>query len=83
MRETHFLKILPEFFEEVKEGRKNFAIRTMDRDFNVGEAVVLREYDPVLQSFTGRFIHKTIVYLITYKDFPDGICKDYCVFGME
>ncbi len=43
---THELKILPEYFKEVLLGNKNFEIRKNDRNFQVGDYVELREYDP-------------------------------------
>ncbi len=43
---THELKIWPEYFEFVKDGRKTFEVRKDDRGFSFGDAVVLKEWDP-------------------------------------
>lgn len=37
----HELKILPEYFEAVTSGRKQFEIRKNDRDFKVGDQLIL------------------------------------------
>lgn len=43
---THKLKIWPEYFKAVKDGRKTFEVRVNDREFQFGDAVVLEEWDP-------------------------------------
>jgi hypothetical protein len=41
---THILKIHPEYFKEVKSGKKTFEVRLNDRDYKVGDLVILREF---------------------------------------
>lgn len=43
---THELKIWPQWFEAVAEGRKRAEYRVADRQFEVGDALWLREYVP-------------------------------------
>jgi len=38
----HFLKTWAEYFEAVKSGNKTFEVRVNDRDFKVGDILVLR-----------------------------------------
>ena len=42
----HELKIWPKFFARVVDGSKPFEVRRNDRDFQTGDFVLLREYDP-------------------------------------
>lgn len=74
----HELKIASEFFEAVKDGRKKFEIRKNDRNYQEGDVLVLKEYDPITQLFSGRIIKVEISYM---PDFPlqDG----YVVFGID
>jgi hypothetical protein len=49
---THSLKTWPSQFEAVKRGDKTFEVRTnTDRDFEVGDTLLLRHWDPALRSF--------------------------------
>ena len=43
---THELKILPQFYRAVLEGRKTFEVRKNDRHYCVGDFISLAEYDP-------------------------------------
>jgi hypothetical protein len=49
----HEIKIWPEFFDRKKEGVKPWEHRTNDRDFRVGDTVILREWCPFIANYTG------------------------------
>ena len=61
---THELKILPEYYSAVKEQRKTFEVRKKDRDFKVGDSVILREYDIYTDRYTGRRWYGDITYIL-------------------
>lgn len=42
----HELKTVQPFFDDVVKGRKTFEVRRNDRDFRVGDMLLLREWDP-------------------------------------
>lgn len=74
----HELKILPEYFSEVKKGTKRFELRKNDRDFKVGDSVMLNEWTG--GKYTGRCSFHIISYVL--KDCPEYGLKDgYCIFG--
>ncbi len=78
---THELKILPEYFKDVRSGLKNFEIRQNDRDFKVGDTLVLQEYFAG-EGYTGRKVIKKIKYVFE-GDGSFGLSKEYCVLGLE
>ncbi len=55
---THRLKILPEFYQAVIDGRKPFEIRNNDRNFKSGDDIILNEWEN--GKYTGRFCVGTI-----------------------
>jgi hypothetical protein len=49
----HELKIWPQFYKPVSEGRKTFEIRKNDRGFQAGDWVSLNEWEPSAGCYTG------------------------------
>ena len=63
----HKLKIYPEYFTQVCNGRKSFEIRKNDRNFQVGDLLVLQEYCPIIQDYTGREVKKEVTYITDFE----------------
>lgn len=61
---THELKILPVYFEAVVNERKQFEIRKNDRDFQVGDQLILKEWNK--DGFTGKSCQSEITYITDY-----------------
>lgn len=61
------LKILPEFFEAVCTGKKSFEIRKNDRNFQVGDKLLLQEFIPETQEYTGRVVERRITYITDFE----------------
>lgn len=83
---THDLKIWPSFFAAVENGSKTFEVRKNDRNFTVGDTLLLREWDPGSQTYTGREITKTVSYRMLGSDRigADFVLRaDYCVLGLK
>lgn len=78
MKIKHELKILPQYMDEVMAGNKTFELRKNDRDFQIGDTFVLREWEN--GAYTGRYFIQSIVYIL--KDCPEyGLADGYCIFG--
>ncbi|MFC1600663.1 DUF3850 domain-containing protein [Patescibacteria group bacterium] len=60
-------KTWPDLFRKVKDGKKNFDIRLNDFECEVGDILILREWDPKTKKYTGNFLEKRIEFLITTK----------------
>lgn len=79
MSTTHELKIYPKYFEEVMKGNKTFEVRKNDRKFQIGDIVILNEWDNI--QYSGRKIHARIKYIL--DDTFIGVEKGYVVFAFE
>nr|WP_052008642.1 DUF3850 domain-containing protein [Listeria aquatica] len=76
MNKIHPLKILPKYYLDVISGHKCFEIRENDRDFQVGDYVILREWDG--KEYTGSSMKVKITYITDYMQ-RDG----QVVFGFR
>lgn len=75
----HHLKTVQPFFDDMKNGIKTFESRKDDRNFQVGDILVLHEYDPRTNEYSGDVLHKRITYKL-----PEGACSPgYCVLQTE
>lgn len=80
---THRLKTVQPYFDEVWGGRKKFEIRNNDRNFQPLDYLQLEEYDAANGTYTGRWIGARVVYVLTADDFPDGIKPGYAVLSIS
>jgi len=60
---THELKSRPHLFGPMVAGHKTHDMRRADRDFEVGDRVVLREHDHVTDTYSGRRLTGKISYI--------------------
>ena len=87
----HELKTWQQYFKAVANGTKTFELRKNDRNFKVGDTLILEEWEPGLintdgvtakkQGYTGRKIEKKITYLLESGEF--GLRKGYAILGFK
>lgn len=77
----HELKTWPEFFHAVRQGTKTFECRKHDRDFGVNDILVLREFDPVSEIYTGDRLSVRVTYLLSGREW--GIVPSHVVMGIH
>lgn len=75
----HEIKCWSEFFFRTWMGQKTFELRKNDRDYQVGDTVVMREWDD--GGYMGRKITGKIVYLIEGGRF--GLDEGWCCFQLD
>ena len=79
----HELKTWPQFFDAVACGVKGFERRKDDRGFEVGDVLLLQEFDPYKGegSYSGREVSRLVLYKLGAASFS-GIEKGYCILGL-
>lgn len=78
----HHLKTWPTQFQPIVDNLKMFeARRCDDRDFKVGDSLLLREWDPILEGYTGREVYRRVDYILPGGQF--GIEPNHCVMSIS
>jgi hypothetical protein len=60
-------KSWPENYETLASGKKKFDLRLNDAEVKEGDTLVLEEWDPKTQRYTGRTLEKKITYVAPFK----------------
>lgn len=79
MIKTHELKIEPKYFKEVINETKKFELRKDDREFVVGDELILREFDN--NSYTGNSCKVKVTYKLNGGQY--GLDIGYCILSIE
>ncbi len=81
VRTIHELKSWPEQFEALIHKDKRCEVRRCDRDFQVGDWLLLRERDPVGEKYTGRQAFREITHIVSAGSY--GLPADLCVLSVR
>lgn len=77
----HELKCWPEPFNAIADGSKTHEVRKADREFEVGQRLLLREWDDFRMLYTGRQELVEITYISDPGTF--GLPNDVAVLSVR
>ena len=77
----HELKTHPQYFSMVFAGTKKFEVRKNDRNYKLGDEILLKEFIPNEDKYTGRILHRRIAYILNGGQF--GIEAGYVVMSLS
>lgn len=60
-------KVWPEYFQQIVNGKKKFELRLADFDVKEGDTLVLEEFDPETNTYTGRKLKKKAKSIIKFN----------------
>jgi len=63
-------KVLPDYFQDIVDGKKKYELRLNDFDIEPGDVLILEEYtsvDPLSRKATGRKLDKKVNYVRKFK----------------
>ena len=90
----HELKTWGQYFQAIVSGEKTFELRKNDRDFQVGDKLLLKEYNllgitHVTQEMKGEYTGAEqmveVTYILKHEPMKNnfGIERGYCVMGIK
>lgn len=59
----HHLKSWVGLFDPIARGEKTHELRVLDRDYKIGDTLVLSEYDPLKKLYTGATVEVEVTYI--------------------
>jgi hypothetical protein len=78
----HALKTWPEYWAAIESGAKNFEVRRDDdRNFQPGDILSLREWNPLHERFTGREVKRWVTYVLRDAE-QFGVREGFAVLGL-
>lgn len=83
----HEVKSWAHFYDAIAEGRKLHDLRKMDREYNVGDILVLKRYDNINGKYTGEEQRVEVTY-ITSNKVPcafssSALDRDYAILSLK
>jgi hypothetical protein len=79
---VHHLKTWPPCFEAIQNDLKHFELRKNDRDFQVGDMLVLQEWNPHVGEYTTREIRAYVQWIL--QDVPQmGLMDGFCIMEID
>ena len=76
----HVLKCWPAAYDATRDGRKLFEYRFDDRDYEVGDQLVLLQWDPHAELYSGDGILMDVTYVLRGRH---GVPAGHCVMGIR
>lgn len=87
MTTTHKLKSWTPFFKAIKKGEKMHDLRVDDRNYKIGDILILEEYDPFLGEYSGNTCKVVVTYITSDKTpcaFSSAVLqKGYCILSLR
>lgn len=80
---THELKTHPEPFSRVRSGIKKAELRFDDRDFLIGDTLLLREWKPRAKRYSGRFERRKITDITWLFHWIPDVDSRWCILHLS
>lgn len=77
---VHHIKTWTPFFKDVQAGIKPFEVRKNDRDYEVGDTLILEDFDPDVNRKTGAWTAQKVIYKLDDNRF---VKEGFVILGIE
>ncbi len=79
---VHYIKTHTKYFNKVESEDKGFELRLDDREYSVGDVLVLKDFNPVKQSMTDRQSFRLVTYIL--KDAEEfGLKRGFVIMSLR
>lgn len=78
--QMHELKTIEPYFSQVENGEKTFELRFNDRDYNVGDYLLLKRYNSTNDTYSGESLLVRVKHVL--KAFI-GLQNGWCVMSIS
>ncbi|MEX0650314.1 MAG: DUF3850 domain-containing protein [Candidatus Andersenbacteria bacterium] len=76
-------KVWPEYFQRVIDGTKKYELRLANWECKPGDILVLKEWDPKTEEYTGRVIEKKATHILKTRDLKFWSNEDVNQHGFQ
>jgi hypothetical protein len=76
----HELKTWPTYFQAIRDGEKFFEYRYNDRGFEKGDILVLREWNPITEEYSGEKFKVRVESV--WQGLPE-LPRNFCIMDIE
>ncbi|MBU1200709.1 DUF3850 domain-containing protein [Patescibacteria group bacterium] len=76
-------KVWPEYFQNIKDGKKTYELRLADWECNEGDVLILQEWNPKTKNYTGRELRKEVAYVGKTKNMTFWSKEDVAKYGYQ
>lgn len=77
---VHGLKVQTQFWADLWEFRTTAQLRQDDRQYRVGDVLLLREYNPQF-GYTGMNCKRRVTHILRHEDVPYGVRRGWCILS--
>jgi len=77
---THELKTYPEYYNAAFSGIKTFEVRKNDRNYQVGDTLILKEWDDMKEEYTGAKLKVEVTYILSE---PQYVAEGYVILAIN
>lgn len=78
---THDIKCWPRYYYKIETGQKTYELRKNDRDYQTGDLLLIQEFQPDTQQYTGRHHLQQVSHILHGPAF--GLKKGYCIMSLR
>lgn len=76
-------KVWPEFFEKILSDEKRFELRLADFEVKKGDTLILEEWNPETEQYTGRSVSVLVEYIVKTKGLPYWSLEEIAQYGYQ